>query len=211
MDQPSPPIRILIADDHPVVREGMAAMIERRPDMTVVAEVENGRLAVVAFQEHQPDITLMDLRMPEMGGVAAIHAIRNQFPAARIVILTTYDGDEDIYRGLAAGAQAYLLKDSPRDDLLTAIRAVHAGQRHISSEVAAKLAGRLLVPTLTPREMDVLQLIVAGKSNRTIGLELNITEGTVKAHVNNLLGKLGVNDRTQAVTEALRRGLIHLD
>jgi two-component system NarL family response regulator len=149
--------------------------------------------------------------MPEMGGVAAIHAIRNQFPAARIVILTTYDGDEDIYRGLAAGAQAYLLKDSPRDDLLTAIRAVHAGQRHISSEVAAKLAGRLLVPTLTPREMDVLQLIVAGKSNRTIGLELNITEGTVKAHVNNLLGKLGVNDRTQAVTEALRRGLIHLD
>lgn len=204
-------IRVLIVDDHPVVREGLAAMIDRRADMTVVATAENGQTAVERFHTHQPDVTLMDLRMPELGGVDAIRAIRGDFPQARIIVLTTYDGDEDIYRGLQAGARAYLLKDTPRAELLDTIRAVAAGQRRIPPEVAAKMAERMLEPELTPRELEVLELIVAGQSNREIGLALSITEGTVKAHVNNLLGKLGVADCTQAVTAALRRGIVHLD
>lgn len=204
-------IRVLIADDHPVVREGLAAMLNRRPDMEVVAEVGDGKTAVAAYAEHQPDIVLMDLRMPQMGGVASIQAIRADYPDARIIVLTTFDGDEDIFRGLEAGARAYLLKDTPREELLDTIRAVHAGHRRIPPDIAAKLADRMLTPDLTPREMDVLRLIVAGQSNREIGQSLAITEGTVKAHVNNILGKLNVNDRTQAVTEALRRGLVHLD
>lgn len=211
MDGSGQTIRVLLVDDHPVVREGMAALLNRRPDMDVIGEVDNGRSAVEFFQQHQPDVTLMDLRMPEMGGVAAIVAIREQFPQARIIVLTTYDGDEDIYRGLQAGAMAYLLKDSPRDALLETIRAVHAGQRRIPPEVASKLAERIMGPSLTERELSVLRLIVAGKSNREIGRALVITEGTVKAHVNNLLGKLAASDRTQAVTEALRRGIVHLD
>jgi len=204
-------IRVLLADDHPVVREGLAAMLNRRADMEVIGEVADGRAAVQFYQKHQPDVTLMDLRMPEMGGVAAIVAIREQFPQARIIVLTTYDGDEDIYRGLQAGAMAYLLKDTSREELLETIRAVHAGQRRIPPEVASKLAERIMGPSLTERELAVLAQIVAGKSNREIGQALVITEGTVKAHVNNLLGKLGVSDRTQAVTEALRRGIVHLD
>ena len=205
-------IRILIADDHPVVREGVAAMIERRPDMTVVAEAATGREAVAAYRAAQPDVVLMDLRMPEMTGVEAIGAIRGEFPGARIIVLTTYDGDEDIYRGLQAGARAYLLKDAPRDELLDAIRAVHAGQSRIPPAVAARLAERVLAgPQLTPRELEVLRGIVAGRSNKEIGAALSIGEGTVKAHVNNILGKLGVNDRTQAVTTALQRGIVHLD
>jgi two-component system NarL family response regulator len=204
-------IRVLLADDHPVVREGLAAMLNRRADMEVIGEVADGRSAVQFCQEHQPDVTLMDLRMPEMGGVEAIVTIRQQFPKARIIILTTYDGDEDIYRGLQAGALAYLLKDTPREELLETIRAVCAGQRRIPPEVASKLAERITGPSLTERELAVLEQIVAGKSNREIGQALVITEGTVKAHVNNLLGKLGVSDRTQAVTEALRRGIVHLD
>ena len=204
-------IRVLLADDHPVVREGMAALLNRRADMDVIGEVANGRDAVEFFEQHQPDVTLMDLRMPEMGGVAAIVSIREQFPDARIIILTTYDGDEEIYRGLQAGAMAYLLKDTPRDELLDTIRAVHAGQRRIPPDVASKLAQRIMGPSLTERELAVLEQIVAGKSNREIGEALVITEGTVKVHVNNLLGKLGVSDRTQAVTEALRRGIVHLD
>ena len=205
-------IRILIADDHPVVREGVAAMIERRPDMTVVAEAATGREAVAAYRAAQPDVVLMDLRMPEMTGVEAIGAIRGEFPGARIIVLTTYDGDEDIYRGLQAGARAYLLKDAPRDELLDAIRAVHAGQSRIPPAVAARLAERVLAgPQLTPRELEVLRGIVAGQSNKEIGAALSIGEGTVKAHVNNILGKLGVNDRTQAVTTALQRGIVHLD
>jgi two-component system NarL family response regulator len=205
-------IRILIADDHPVVREGVAAMIERRPDMTVVAEAATGRDAVAAYRAAQPDVVLMDLRMPEMTGVEAIGAIRGEFPGARIIVLTTYDGDEDIYRGLQAGARAYLLKDAPRDELLDAIRAVHAGQSRIPPAVAARLAERVLAgPQLTARELEVLRGIVAGRSNKEIGAALSIGEGTVKAHVNNILGKLGVNDRTQAVTTALQRGIVHLD
>lgn len=205
------PIRLLIADDHPVVREGLAAMLNRRADLSVVGEASNGREAVELYRREKPDVTLMDLRMPEMGGVEAIATLRAEFPHARFIVLTTYDGDEDIARALKAGAQAYLLKDTPRDELLDAIRAVHAGRKRIAPEMAAKLADRLTTPELTEREMEVLKLIVAGQSNKEIGAALTITEGTVKVHVNNLLGKLGVSDRTQAVTEALRRGLVHLD
>lgn len=205
------PIRILIADDHAVVREGLAAMIARRADMQVVAEAENGRQAVELARRHRPDVILMDLRMPELGGVAAIRRVTAEAPAARVIVLTTFDGDEDIYRALQAGAKAYLLKDTPREALLEAIRAVHAGHKRIPSEVAAKLAERLLAPELSARELDVLRLIVAGRSNKEIGAALGISEGTVKVHVNSLLGKLGVADRTQAVTEALKRGLVHLD
>ena len=205
-------IRILIVDDHPVVREGLAALIDRRPDMTVVGEAGTGAEALVQFRTLTPDVTLMDLRMPELGGVAAIGQIRAEFPAARIIVLTTYDGDDDIYRGLQAGARAYLLKDAPREELLDAIRAVHAGQTRIPPAVAARLAERMMSgPDLSPRELEVLAGIVAGRSNREIGTDLTISEGTVKAHINSILGKLGVTDRTQAVTTALQRGIVHLD
>ena len=204
-------IRVLIADDHPVVREGIGALIDRRSDMEVVAEVANGRFACETYAREKPDVVLMDLRMPEMGGVAAIQAIIQADKQAKIIILTTYDGDEDIYRGFQAGAKAYLLKDTPREMLLDTIRAVNAGQRRVPPEVAVKLTDRMLGPELTGRELDVLRLIVAGQSNRQIGASLSITEGTVKTHVNNILGKLQVSDRTQAVTAALRRGIVHLD
>lgn len=205
------PIRCLIVDDHPIVREGMAATIELDDDMTVVAQGKNGREAVELYRQHKPDITLMDLNMPEMGGVAAIEAIRSEFPQARIVILTTYDGDEDIYRGLKAGAKAYLLKEGSLNDLMDTIHAVHKGLTRIPPEVAAKLAARMTIPELTAREKEVLNLIVAGNSNQEIGNALFITEATVKAHVNSILSKLDVSDRTQAVTVALKRGLVHLE
>ena len=204
------PIRILIVDDHPVVREGLVALIERREDMTVVGEANNGREAIDQFRRFSPDITLLDLRMPEVDGVTAITGIREQTPTARIIVLTTYDSDEDIYRGLRAGAKAYLLKDTPPQELLDTIRAVHAGQTRIPPEVAAKLAERMTGPELTHRELDVLRLLMAGKSNKQIAAALFISEGTVKTHVNNILGKLGASDRTQAVTTALKRGLVSL-
>ncbi len=204
-------IRLVIADDHPVVREGLAAMCNRRPDLTVVAEAENGEQAVAAVLEHRPDVVLMDLQMPVLGGVDAIGKIRAEWPEARIVVMTTFDGDEDIYRALQAGARAYLLKDTPREEIVDAIRVVHAGQKRIPSEIASKLADRLTAEPLTDRELAVLKQIVAGQSNKEIGAALGIAEGTVKVHVNSLLGKLGVEDRTQAVTEALRRGIVHLD
>jgi len=207
---PVTPIRILIADDHPVVREGLAAMIKRRTDMTVVAEANHGQEAVALFHQHQPDVVLMDLRMPEMDGVEAILTIREQTPEARVIVLTTYDTDEDIYRALRAGAKAYLLKDTPREELLDTIRAVSAGRTRVPSDVAAKLVERVSSEALTAREVDVLRLIVAGHSNREIATLLYISEGTVKTHVNHLLMKLGVSDRTQAVTTALRRGLVSL-
>ena len=207
---PVTPIRLLIADDHPVVREGLAAMIKRRTDMTVVAEANHGQEAVALFHQHQPDVVLMDLRMPEMDGVEAILTIREQTPEARVIVLTTYDTDEDIYRALRAGAKTYLLKDTPREELLDTIRAVAAGHTRVPSDVAAKLVERVSSETLTAREVEVLRLIVAGHSNREIATLLYISEGTVKTHINHILMKLGVSDRTQAVTTALKRGLVSL-
>ena len=205
------PIRVLIADDHFVVRMGLAAVITTQPDMTVVAEAANGRQALEFFRQHRPDVTLMDLRMPEMDGIEAITAIRKEFPDSRFIVLTTFDGDEDIYRALQAGARSYLLKDMLQDGLIEAIRAVHAGQRRIPAEVANRLAERMDRTELTSREIEVLRLIVEGKSNKEIAAQLSIAEGTVKIHINNILSKLGVTDRTQAATFALKRGIIHLD
>ena len=205
------PIRVLIADDHFVVRMGLAAVIKTQPDMDVVAEATTGKQAVELFRQHRPDITLMDLRMPEMDGIEAITAIRQEFPESRFIVLTTYDGDEDIYRALQAGARAYLLKDMLRDGLVEAIRAVHAGQRRIPAEVANRLAERMNRTELTARELEVLRLIVLGRNNKEIAAELRIAEGTVKIHINNILSKLGVSDRTQAATFALQRGIVHLN
>jgi len=204
-------ISVLLADDHPMMREGIAALIGRRPDMKVVAEANNGKEAVDLYKVHQPDVVLMDLQMPVMDGMEAIQAIHAEYPAARIIVLTTYDGDEDIFRSLYAGARGYLLKDVSRDELLEAIRTVHSGKQLISPEIAAKLAQRIRKSELTAREMEVLIQIKGGRSNIEIGTALSISEGTVKAHVNNILAKLCVNDRTQAVITALQRGIIHLD
>lgn len=205
------PITLLIADDHPVVREGLAAMFNRRPDLRTVAEAVNGVEAVRLALELRPDVILMDLNMPELGGVGAITQIRASWPEARVVVMTTFDGDEDIFLALQAGARAYLLKDTPRDEIVETVRTVHGGGKRIPEEIAAKLADRMLSEPLTDREREVLAQIVAGRSNKEIGAALGIAEGTVKVHVNGLLGKLGVQDRTQAVTEALRRGIIHLE
>ena len=202
---------ILIADDHPVVREGLRALIARRPDMTVVAEASNGREALDEAIRHKPDVALLDLRMPELEGADLIGAIAHRVPETRIVVLSTFAGDEDIYAALRAGAKAYMLKDSPRDDLLACIRAVCSGNTWISPTAAATLATRVGTPELTPREKDVLRLMAAGKSNREIGVELRVAEGTVKAHVSRIFGKLNVSARTEAVTQAVRRGLVHLD
>lgn len=205
------PIRILIADDHPVVRQGLAVIIESEPGMTVVAQAKNGLEAVELFRLERPHLALIDLRMPEMDGIATITAIRKEFPRATLLVLTTYDKDEDIYRSLQAGARAYLLKDTPPTELLEAIRAVYLGYRHLPERIAQKLADHMMYPDLTDREYEVLCLMSAGKSNREIGGDLFITEGTVKSHVNNILSKLGVSDRTQAVTTALKRGLVQIE
>lgn len=205
------PIRILIAEDHEVVREGLAAILDQEQDMLVVAQAANGQEAVQAFSDKRPDIALLDLLMPGVNGVEATVAIRKNFPSARIIVLTTFDGNEDIYRALQAGARAYLLKDTSRKDLLETIRAVHSGQRRIPAEVAARLAERVPVFELTKRELDVLRLIVKGKSNKEIAAVLSITEGTVKYYVNIILSKMGVSDRTGAATSALKRGIVHQD
>jgi two-component system, NarL family, response regulator len=204
-------IRILIADDHPIVREGLHAVLSDQPDLEVVGQAASGTEAVTLTLAHRPDVILMDLRMPGMNGVDAIAAIRAQWAEAHVIVLTTYDGDEDIYRALQTGAQAYLLKDTPRAELLEAIRAVARGQKRLPPEVAARLMERMSAEALTQREIDVLRLMARGRSNKVIGAELAISEGTVKFHVNNILGKLGADDRTQAVTIALQRGIIHLD
>jgi DNA-binding NarL/FixJ family response regulator len=203
-------IRILIADDHPVVRTGLSLMIQYEPGMEIVGEAANGEEAVSLFRQHRPDVTLMDLRMPLMDGVEAITKIRSEFMSARIILLTTYDGDEDIYRGLSAGAKAYLLKDTPCAELLATIRVVHAGQKRITAEVGTKLAERMNGTALTDREHEVLRWMAMGKTNQEIADVLFITEGTVKYHVNHILTKLEVRDRTQAVIVALRRGMATL-
>ena len=208
--QKTNPIRVLIADDHPVVREGLVALINRRPDMTVVAEASNGRELVAEFLLHRPDVTLVDLRMPEMDGADALVAIRERAPSARVIVLTTYDDDEDIQRSLRAGAKAYLLKDAPREELLACIKAVHEGRTFIPPAIATKLAETIGAPPLTAREIEVLKLVSDGKSNREIAALLFITEGTVKSHLRALIGKLDASDRTQAVTIALKRGLLRL-
>ena len=203
-------IRIIVVDDQAVVRQGFVSLISTVADMRVIAQGTNGREAVALYREHRPDVVLMDLRMPEMGGVEAISAIRREFSDAKVIVLTTYDGDEDIYRSLQAGAQGYLLKDMFFDELESAIRAVHAGGRKIPGVVAERLAGRMGGSDLTGRELEVLELIVGGRSNKEIGAALGISEATVKSHINSILGKLGVTDRTQAATTALQRGIVHL-
>ncbi len=205
------PLRIMIADDHFVVRMGLAAVVNTQPDMSVIAEATTGKQAVEMYRAHRPDVVLMDVRMPEMNGIDAIAAIRKDYADARFIVLTTYDGDEDIYRALHAGARAYLLKDMLRDELVETIRAVYAGQRRIPAEVANRLAERMNRTELTARELEVLKLIAQGKSNKIIASDLSISEGTVKIHVNNILSKLGVSDRTHAATFALQRGIIHLE
>lgn len=203
-------IRIIVVDDQAVVRQGFVALINTVPDMEVIAEGVNGREAVELYRRHRPDVLLTDLRMPSMGGVEAISAIKREWPQARVIVLTAFDGDEDIYRSLQAGAQGYLLKDMFFEELESAIRTVHAGGRRIPGVVAERLAERVGGSDLTGRELEVLRLIVAGRSNKEIGAALKISEATVKSHVNSILSKLGVTDRTQAATTALQRGLVHL-
>jgi two-component system NarL family response regulator len=203
-------IKVLVVDDHPVVRTGLVAMVDSQPDMTAVAEAASGEEAVELFRRHRPAVTLMDLRMPGMSGVEAIARIRQESPDAHVLVLTTYDGDEEIYRALQVGALSYLLKDMPREEILETIRAVHAGAHRLPPPVAARLAERIHQSELTSREIEVLERIASGMSNKRIAGALGISEGTVKTHVNNILGKLGADDRTHAVTLALRRGVIHL-
>ena len=203
-------IRILIAEDHLIARVGVTTIVNMQPDMAVVAEAASGQQAVELFRKHLPDVTLLDLRMPVMSGVEAAIAIRQEYPAARLIALTTYGGDEDIRRALQAGVQAYLTKDVLHDELLKAIRAVHAGETYLPPSVAATLAAQLPGQVLSAREMEVLSLIVGGLANKQIAYQLNIAEHTVKNHVKNILGKLGVADRTQAATAAIQRGIIHL-
>jgi two-component system NarL family response regulator len=203
-------ITVLIADDHSVVREGLASLIGRKPDMKVVGEASNGREAVELWTKLRPDVTLLDLRMPELDGVAAIREIRGKDEEARFVVLTTFDGDEDIYRAIKAGAKAYLLKDVAREALMDCIRRVHEGETCVPPALAAKLAERVSGEALSAREIDVLKLMAEGKSNKEIGARLFISEGTVKSHVKGIFGKLNVISRTEAVATASRRGLIQL-
>lgn len=204
------PIRILIAEDHLIARVGLKTIIGMQPDMRVVAEASNGLQAVELYRKHRPDITLMDVRMPGMSGVDAAIAIRSESPEARIIALSTYGGDEDIRRALHAGVRAYLTKDVLHDELIRGIRAVHSGGTYLPPPVAAALEASVLPAGLSAREVEVLELIVKGQGNKQIAYELGIAEHTVKNHVKNILNKLGADDRTQAATAAIQRGIIHL-
>jgi two-component system NarL family response regulator len=203
-------IHILVAEDHLVARVGVSAIINRQPDMLVVAEASNGRQAVERYRKHLPDIALLDLRMPLMSGVEAALAIRKEFPSARLIALTSYGGDEDIRRALAAGVQAYLTKDVLRNELLRTIRTVHAGGTYLPPPLAAALEAQGDSPTLSKREIEVLELVARGQSNKQIAYTLDITETTAKNHVQHILQKLSAQDRTQAVTAAIQRGIIHV-
>jgi len=204
------PIRILTVDDHPLLREGVASLVASQSDMKVAGEASDGREAIEEFRKRRPDITLMDLGMPEMNGIDAIIAIRAEFPEARIIVLTTYRGDVQVLRALKAGARGYLLKGLLRKELLETIRAVHAGLKRIPPELAAELADHAADEALSAREIDVLRLIAGGNANKVIAAQLSISEETVKGHVKNILAKLSANDRTHAVTIGLKRGIIEL-
>jgi len=206
-----PPIRVLCVDDHRIVREGIARILTRRRDIQVVGLASCGEEAVELFHKCRPDVTLMDLQLGSMSGLEAIRAIRGEFPDARIIVLTMYQGDEDIHRALNAGAATYLLKDTLSDDLIRVIRQVHAGERPMSPDVEARLAKREQDATLTPREDQVIELIFRGMRNKEIGAALGISEETAAVHVRNILSKLKVNDRTAAVKVALRRGILHVE
>ena len=204
-------IRILTVDDHPLLRKGIAALVNAEPDMKLVAEASNGQQAIEAFRSHRPDVTLMDLQMPVVDGLDALHAIRREFPEARVIVLTTYSGDTQVLRALRAGARGYILKGNVHEELLHSIRAVYSGQKRIPPDVAAELAEHSIDDALTEREIDVLNLIGAGNGNKQIADRLSISEATVKARVTNILSKLGANDRAHAVTIGLKRGIIALD
>lgn len=204
------PIRVLCVDDHPLVRKGIASILANEADIRLVAEAENGREAVELFRQHRPDVTLMDLRMPELDGAAATREIRREFPEARIIALTSYDGDQDIYRALEAGARGYLLKEMVHTEILQAIRIVHGGKRLIPAEVAERLSEYFPQIALTPREVEVLTFVAKGMANKEIAGLLGTASGTVKMHIQNILGKLGAADRTHAVTIAFQRGILHL-
>ena len=201
-------IRIMLVEDHQVVRQGLVALLSTLDDLEIVGSVGDGLEAIETFRKVEPDVTLIDLQLPKLGGADTIKRIRTEFPQARFIVLTTFDGDEDIYRALQAGARAYLLKGMPLDELVTTIHAVHSGKLHIPSEVAEKLAERLSGQELTPRELSVLERIVAGRANKEISADLSISEATVKTHINSMLGKLGAADRTHAATVAIQRGLV---
>jgi DNA-binding NarL/FixJ family response regulator len=210
MNPGAAPIRILAVDDHPVVRQGIAGMLALEADMNLVGQASNGREAIQQFRANRPDITLMDLQMPEMNGLDALIAIRNEYPDAKVIMLTTYTGDVQILRALKAGAWGYLLKSTLHRDLLNTIRSVYEGKKALSPEVSYEVAEHGTDEALTPREVDVLRLIAAGNSNKRVADKLSIGEASVKSHVENILSKLGANDRTHAVTIALKRGIIEL-
>lgn len=204
------PIRLICVDDHPLLRRGLASLIKNQPDMSLVAEAASGGEAIQKYREHRPDVTLMDIRLPDMSGIDSLIAIRTEFPDARIMMLTTFEGDVEIQRSLEAGAKGYWLKNTPPSELLEAIRQVHAGKKRIPDEIAAQLANHLGEESLTQREVEVLRAIADGNRNRDIGEQLLISEETVKVHIKHILEKLGAHDRTKAVSIAIRRGIIHL-
>jgi DNA-binding NarL/FixJ family response regulator len=206
----APAIRILCVDDHPLLRDGLDALINNRPGMVLVAQASSAQEGIAEFRKHQPDVTLMDLRLPDKSGIEAMRAIRAEFPEARIIVLTTFEGDVEIQRALEAGARAYILKNMPPKELLEVIEQVHAGKKRIPSQVAAQLAEHVADESLTTREVEVLNELAKGNRNRDIAEKLFITEETVKVHIKHIMEKLGASDRTQAVAIGLRRGIIHL-
>jgi len=211
MNPPPPPIRVLCVDDHPLVRKGIASILANEADLQLVGEAGDGREAVEAFRRYRPDVTLMDLRMPQMDGIEATKLIRQDDPEARIIALTSYDGDQEIYRSLEAGVRGYILKEMVHTEIVRAIRVVHSGKRLMPAEVAERLSEHFPQVTLTPREVEVLTFVAQGLGNKEIGAQLGTAAGTVKMHLQNILGKLGASDRTHAVTLAIRRGIIYLD